>query len=130
MRVVRKRACTFSHGIPEVSNTRCKQVESASNERFSRFCMLLLVESEWRSPWRGNCLTEKKKKESHTRHVGRTCLKEVAGLVRYEIPRRLQCVVSMSYMQVRTRLAVALTREAPVELRFIPAPVYEEKMEE
>ena len=45
MRVVRKRACTFSHGIPEVSNTRCEQVEPASNERFSRFCMLLLVES-------------------------------------------------------------------------------------
>jgi hypothetical protein len=129
MRVVRKRACIFSHGIPEVSNTRCEQVESASNERCSRFCMLLLVESGMAKSV-AEKLSHEKKKLCHARHVRRTCLKEVAGLVRYEIPRRLQCVVSMSYMQVRTRLVVALTREAPVELRLIPAPVYEENMEE
>jgi hypothetical protein len=129
MRVVRKRACIFWHGIPEVSNTRCEQVESASNERFSRFCMVLLVEGGMAKSV-AEKLSHEKKKLCHARHVRRTCLKEVAGLVRYEIPRRLQCVVSMSYMQVRTRLVVALTREAPVELRLIPAPVYEENMEE
>jgi hypothetical protein len=88
MRVVRKRACIFSHGIPEVSNTRCEQVESASNERFSRFCMLLLVESGMAKSV-AEKLSHEKKELCHARHVRRTCLKEVAGLVRYEIPRRL-----------------------------------------
>lgn len=74
MHVLCARALHFSHGVPEVSNTRLEEVESASN--VSRFCRSLLVESAWRSPWRKKKQATPARK-THEKHVfegsGATC---------------------------------------------------------